>query len=76
VSERRWLSTHRAVLPEERNSIANFEEATFTAPVQKLIFSNEDGTIYSGATGVGVSQSLKKMILAGAYEQGTLVCNI
>lgn len=76
VSERRWLSTHRAVLPEERNSVANFEEATFTAPVQKLIFSNEDGTIYSGATGVGVSQSLKKMILAGAYEQGTLVCNI
>lgn len=76
VPERRWRSTHRAVLDEERGTISNFEEVTFMAPVQKLIFSNDDGSVFSGATGVGVSDRLRKMIVVGAYEQGSLVCSI
>lgn len=76
VPELRWRSSHRAVTPEERGSVSNFDEVTFLAPVQKLIFNNEDGSLFSGATSVAVSENDNKMVLVGAYEEGILVCSI
>ncbi|KAI8582623.1 hypothetical protein K450DRAFT_226135 [Umbelopsis ramanniana AG] len=74
--ELRWRSSHRAVLPEEHDLVPNFEEVTFWASVQKLIYNNEDGSLFSGATSVAVSEDDNKMILAGAYEEGILVCSL
>jgi hypothetical protein len=77
MPERRWHSTQLPVNKELISQpIDNFEDKTFVAQVQKLIFSNDDGSMFSGATGLGVSDKDKKMILVGAYEQGSLTCTL
>ncbi|KAH8553208.1 hypothetical protein BGW37DRAFT_484861 [Umbelopsis sp. PMI_123] len=76
IPELRWRSSHRAVLPEERGSVINFDEVTFLAPVQKLIFNNDDGSLFSGATSIAVSEEDNKMILTGVYEEGFLICSL
>ncbi|KAG2173351.1 hypothetical protein INT43_004725 [Umbelopsis isabellina] len=77
LPERRWHSTLQPVNKELiTHAMEDFEEKTYLAKVQKLIFSNEDGSIFSGATGLGVSDKHNKMILVGAYEQGSLTCTL
>ncbi|KAI9290357.1 hypothetical protein BC943DRAFT_356166 [Umbelopsis sp. AD052] len=74
--ELRWRASHKAVLPEEHKLVPNFDEVTFWAPVQKLIFNNEDGSLFSGATSVAISEDDNKMVLVGPYEEGILICSL